>query len=140
MLKPAARAVQQGVLAHRIAQRFGEYLQIETADVIPAQPAFHRPRMTHVGERAGDNDPIPTPQCADDLVSIALGQQFLVQPSAGADIGSDMPPDLTTNSWFRLCRVRGYIGTTTVQTWGMGHGTGLCQMPGALRNGDTNGS
>ncbi|MBE0545034.1 MAG: hypothetical protein IH623_27155 [Verrucomicrobia bacterium] len=64
------------MVAHLIAQRFGEELQIKAADVVPPQPALHGTGMADIGQRAGDDDAIPAAKDADDLVGVALSQQF----------------------------------------------------------------
>lgn len=94
------------VIPDRIAQGFGEHLQIEATDIIPPQPAFYRPRMTDIGERAGDDDPIPTAQCADDLVGVAWSQQFDLGSLGGSRCRFRHASRFTTNSWFRRRRVR----------------------------------
>ena len=72
---------------------------------IPAQPAFHRAGMTHVDERAGDDDPIKTTQSADDLVGVALSEHSTCGASA-EQVSVQHTTRFTTNSWFRLRRVR----------------------------------
>ncbi|MDE3066636.1 MAG: hypothetical protein KGJ60_03695 [Verrucomicrobiota bacterium] len=69
---------EEGVIPHLIAQRFSEHLQIKAVNVLPAQPSLHCPGVTHIGERSGNDDAIPTAHCANDLVGVALGQQLLL--------------------------------------------------------------
>jgi hypothetical protein len=90
-----------------IAQRLGEGFQIEAADVVPPQPTFHRAGMADIGERAGDDDAIPTAQGADDLVGVALSQQFDLRSLDGSRCRFRHAARFTKNSWFRLRRVRG---------------------------------
>src|SRR5512137_705672 len=85
--------------------------------------------MADIGQRAGDDDPVPTTQRADNLAGIALRQQFLL--GSFGDQGrqfSHTPSPPITISWFRLRRVRGRIMTD--RAGGPALAGGRCRVDG----------